>query len=178
MLTCQFPTLNPSDGRNKVSIIHSLSWLNLTIPWQNPVEAVSEWSKTLKLAFCIFSFSFILLQWLWTFTWFVDIYYAFKTLNKLPYMSTRYLQLSHRFFFIQAISVTFYYVFQYLTVIILISYSDNASQMTLTGWADSINTLFREQTQVMISLMNIQLLYLNFVSHSFLGKFCSLPLIH
>jgi hypothetical protein len=112
------------------------------------VEAVSEWSRDLKLAFCVFSISFILLQWFWTFTWFTNIYYAYKTLNKLPYMSTRYLQLSHRFFFIQAISVTFYYVFQYLTVIVLLSYSDNAGNTTLTGLADNINTLFREQTQV------------------------------
>jgi len=96
---------------------------------KNPVEAVSNWSTKLKLAFCSFSIALILIQWIWAGTWFYDIYYAHATLNKLPYMLTRYLQLSHRFFTIQAISVTFYYVFQYVVVIYLISINDSAGKL-------------------------------------------------
>lgn len=72
--------------------------------------------------------AFIVLQWIWTAAWFWNIYFAHRTLNKLPYMLTRYQQLSHRFFTVQAFAVTLYFVFQYFVVIYLISINDSAGK--------------------------------------------------
>jgi hypothetical protein len=44
-----------------------------------------------------------------------------QKLKKLPYMSTRYIQLSYRFFSLQATLVTLYYLFQYVVVIVFIT---------------------------------------------------------
>jgi hypothetical protein len=62
-------------------------------------------------------------------------------------MSTRYIQLSYRFFLLQATLVTIYYFFQYAFVIYLIS-ANTQSNYTTTALTDSINILFRQQTQL------------------------------
>ena len=60
-------------------------------------------------------------------------------------MNTRYLQLSFRFFIIQATLVTLYYVSQYSFVLYKIA---PGSFPGLTGLTNNINTLFRQQTQL------------------------------
>lgn len=132
VLTFQFPGLDP------------------THPQRNAVEAVQNWSDSLKLSFIAFTMLYLLLIWLWTIVWFVQLYRTGRKLKKLPYMSTRYMQLSYRFFVVQATLVTVYYVLQYAAVVYFISLGahngDNAYD--LTNLTDNINTLFRQQTQL------------------------------
>lgn len=141
IITCQFPTI--SGDR------------------ENPVESVANWSDELKLAFCFFSILYIVLQWIWVLCWLYNIIAAHRALNKLPYMSTRYLQLSHRFFTTQSAAVVIFYLFQYITVIYFLSGRKGNSTLdrnsltlqqsrsdALTILADDINTLFREQTSL------------------------------
>ena len=62
-------------------------------------------------------------------------------------MSTRYIQLSYRFFSLQATLVTLYYVFQYVIVIVFITQGVTTSYDSTT-LTDNINILFRQQTQL------------------------------
>jgi hypothetical protein len=62
-------------------------------------------------------------------------------------MSTRYIQLSYRFFSLQATLVTLYYLFQYVIVIVFITRGVTTSYDTTT-LTDNINILFRQQTQL------------------------------
>eukprot|EP01034_Spumella_vulgaris_P022016 gene22017-28109_t len=64
---------------------------------------------------------------LWTVLWFTRLIITARRLNKLPYMSTRYIQLSYRFFSLQATLVTVYYVCQYLAVVYFISSGHSSS---------------------------------------------------
>lgn len=70
-----------------------------------------------------------------------------RKLKKLPYMSTRYIQLSYRFFSLQATLVTLYYLFQYVVVIVFITQGVTSSYDSVT-LTDNINILFRQQTQL------------------------------
>ena len=79
VLTLQFPTITSTLKRS-------------------PVEAVTEWSNSTKIAFIAFSMSFLLLLCIWTLWWFYTLWHTGRALGKLPYMSTRYLQLWFRFF--------------------------------------------------------------------------------
>jgi len=64
-------------------------------------------------------------------------------------MSTRYLQLSFRFFNLQAVLLTIYYIAQYGLTAYYIAAGDNSENLpTYSQLADDINTLFREQTQL------------------------------
>jgi hypothetical protein len=132
VLTFQFPGLDP------------------THPDRNAVEAVQDWSETLKLSFVSFTILYLVLIWVWTIYWFIQLYITGKKLKKLPYMSTRYMQLSYRFFAVQATLVTLYYVLQYAAVIYFISLGarNGANVYDVTSMTDNINTLFREQTQL------------------------------
>ena len=114
---------------------------------RDPVEAVSEWSKTEKNSFIFFSVSFVVLQWVWTFYWCVLLYRSARKLKELPYMNTRYIQLSYRFFLIQATLVMSFYILQYSCVIYLLNYKMSAGH-SATSLADNINTLVRQQTQL------------------------------
>ena len=68
-------------------------------------------------------------------------------LQKLPYMSTRYLQLWFRFFFFQSILSSLYLIAQYGVVIYFIfSNSAPSTNSSIENVADNINTLFRQQT--------------------------------
>lgn len=132
IITWQFPSLNPSPNAD-----------------HNPVESDSNWTLNYQITFCLFCILYLSLQWIWAVIWVYNIYRTYKTLNKLPYMNTRYLQLSHRFFAIQATAVMMYYFFQYFVVIYLISQNENAKSIrTLSTLTDNINTLFREQSQL------------------------------
>ena len=79
--------------------------------------------------------------------WFIRLFLTGQRLKKLPYMSTRYIQLSYRFFSLQATLVTFYYLFQYAVVIFFISQGVTTTYDSTT-LTDNINILFRQQTQL------------------------------
>eukprot|EP01042_Synura_sphagnicola_P004278 gene4278-5412_t len=128
ILLLQFPTITPTDKRS-------------------PMEAVNNWSNNIKIIFISISFAFLGLMWIWTLWWFYSLWYTGRALQRLPYMSTRYLQLSFRFFLLQATLVALFYVFQYFTVIYLILKNSPLTQ-NLTSITDNINTLFRLQTQL------------------------------
>lgn len=127
VLTFQFPNLNPSEETSR-----------------NAVEAVLNWSDASKEIFVSFSICLLSLTMIWAVWWFIVLYNTGNILAKLPYMSTRYLQLSYRFFFLQASLVTIYYVLQNSYVLYLISQT-NKNETTIT---DAINTLFRQQISV------------------------------
>lgn len=128
VLTLQFPTINAYDERS-------------------PVEAVYNWSYNTKITFCAFSLAFLCLLLIWTLWWCISLWYTASSLQKHPYMSTRYLQLSFRFFFLQATLVTLYYVFQYFVVLyFILEYSPPYYSQSLENITDNINTLFRQQT--------------------------------
>eukprot|EP01034_Spumella_vulgaris_P028050 gene28050-34847_t len=132
ILTFQFPGLDPTDNSQR-----------------NAVEAVTNWSSGLKSNFIFFTILYIVLIWVWTVMWFVRLIVTGRRLNKLPYMSTRYIQLSYRFFFLQATLVTVYYVCQYGAVVYFISSGNTAhDSYDPTSLTDNINTLFRQQTQL------------------------------
>jgi hypothetical protein len=62
-------------------------------------------------------------------------------------MSTRYLQLSFRFFSLQATLVAIYYLFEYGVVIFLIMRNSSpVLNQHLNNISDNVNTLFRHQT--------------------------------
>eukprot|EP01031_Cornospumella_fuschlensis_P047869 gene47869-58645_t len=132
VLTFQFPGLDPTN------------------PDRNAVEAVQNWSEALKLDFIGFTMLYLILIWIWALYWLVILYRTGNKLKRLPYMSTRYMQLSYRFFVVQATLVTLYYVLQYAAVIYFISLGarDGANIYDLTSLTDNINTLFRQQTQL------------------------------
>lgn len=118
ILVLQFPSISPSVARS-------------------PVVAVDMWSRDTKLSIIVFSLSFLSFLWIWAFWWLYSLYITGKTLSKLPYMSTRYLQLWFRFFTLQATLVTLYYLFQYfVTVYFIVHYVDT---ITIEAFADGIN---------------------------------------
>lgn len=128
ILSFQFPSFSPESGRN-------------------PVEAVYNWRSDDKLLFIGASMCFLLLFWLWALFWFATIYLSQQKLESLSYMSTRYLQLSFRFFFMQATLVTIYYILQYAATIYFIGVRQPFKQ-NVTTLTDNINVLFRQQTQL------------------------------
>lgn len=128
ILMLQFPSITPIDNRS-------------------PLLSVNNWSDELKLVFISVSIGFLLLLVIWITWWLYSLWSTGRTLQRLPYMSTRYLQLSFRFFTLQATLVALFYVFQYLAVIYLILRNSPLSQ-NLTSLTDNINTLFRLQTQL------------------------------
>lgn len=131
VLTIQFPGLNPSDAQKR-----------------NSVEAVINWTSDLRAQFIAFTFLYLLLILLWAVGWILRLFLTGRSLKRIPYMSTRYIQLSYRFFSIQATLVTFYYVFQYAAVLYYISRGTQDAVYDSISITDSINTLFRQQTQL------------------------------
>jgi len=128
ILSFQFPSFSPASMRS-------------------PVEAVYNWNSSDKLLFIGASITFLLLFWVWALIWFATLYLSKRKLGNLSYMSTRYLQLSFRFFSLQATLVTVYYILQYAATIYLIGATQPFKQNTTT-LTDNINTLFRQQTQL------------------------------
>ena len=79
--------------------------------------------------------------------WYHTLKKTTLTLQRLPYMSTRYLQLSFRFFSLQATLVAIYYLFEYGVVIFLIMRNSSpVLNQHLNNISDNVNTLFRHQT--------------------------------
>jgi len=122
--------------------------INFDLKSRNAVEAVNDWSDNVKLQFVSFTLIYLFSIWIWTIWWFIRLYYTGTKLKKLPYMSTRYIQLSYRFFTLQATLVTLYYIFQYMIVIIFITEGVNSNQYNITSITDNINILFRQQSQL------------------------------
>ena len=112
-----------------------------------PSLAVYNWSRETKVLFIAFSLSFFSLLIIWSLWWFTSLWSTAIVLRKVPYMTTRYLQLSFRFFALQATFVATYYILEYGVVIYLILRN---SPPVLTqhyyNISDNINTLFRHQT--------------------------------
>lgn len=133
IISIQFPSIDPSNTRN-------------------PLTAVANWPEITKYAFTGLYLLFSVLLGVWFVFWARFLFKNGSTLQKLPYMSTRYLQLSYRFFFIQASLATLYYFFEYAVVVYFISENSTWHQ-DLNSTTDNINTLFRYQTQLMGKLI-------------------------
>lgn len=93
------------------------------------------------MIFISFSLCLILLLWLWTFWWFYSLAYTGRTLQKLPYMTTRYLQLSFRFYSLQATLVTLYYTLENVLILFYILQRSNWKRMNLENVTDDINVI-------------------------------------
>lgn len=147
ILTFQFPGVTPNGNRSR-----------------NAVEAVDNWSNDLKKNFIGFTLCYMLLTMLWAIGWFIQLYFTGKKLRKLPYMNTRYLQLSYRFFFVQATLLTIYYVLQYVAVVYYMTEGSN-NDYDLTSVCDTINTLLRQQTHLFgkILFLTVYALILTFL---------------
>lgn len=100
VLTLQFPSISGSDDT------------------RSPILAVQNWSSYTKKVFIAFSLMYLFAILYWAITWFLSLYHTSKTLESLPYMSTRYLQLSFRFVVLVSSLLIVYYFCQ----IIVISY--------------------------------------------------------
>lgn len=89
-----------------------------------------------------------------------------RKLNSLPYMNTRYLQLSYRFFLMQSYLLAAYFVFQYCFVIyFLLSETARGGVRTNVELTDYLNTLTKQQTQLFgkIIFLTIYALVLTFL---------------
>lgn len=91
------------------------------------------------MVFVIFSIALLLMMWYWTLWWFYSIYSTGIALQKLPYMTTRYLQLSFRFFSLQATLVTLYFTIENLLVIYYLLVKTGWNQGTIENMTDNIN---------------------------------------
>ena len=136
------------------------------------ITAVENWELSTQRIFIFFTILYILLQCIYVYIWFILLYKTTKRLAKMSYMSSRYIQLSYRFYITQVILIIIYYLTQYLIVIYYILYNthythtthDNSTHTTYSiydsiysiynsipsvyEWADDLNTLLREQTQL------------------------------
>jgi hypothetical protein len=116
---------------------------------RSAVQAVENWTHRLKVSFVICTIIYLVCIMFWTVAWFTRLFLTGRMMNRLPYMSTRYMQLSFRFFSLQATLVTFYYIAQYCLVAYFISRDTTTGYATsLTVLADNINVLFRQQFQL------------------------------
>jgi hypothetical protein len=125
ILTFQFPSISADNTRDSLA-------------------AVANWSTVMQVEFITFTFGYLFFFFVWAVAWFIRLFNTHRKLKRLPYMTTRYIQLSYRFFLLQATLVTVYYLFQYLFVIYYLSFS-SADPTSLT---DNINTVFRQQSQL------------------------------
>jgi hypothetical protein len=129
-----------------------------TTDFRSPVLAVNNWPDNIQDAYVIWSVVYFCLFTCWIVWWFRRVYTSGTTLNEVPYMQTRYLQLSFRFFTSQAVLVFIYYFVQYATTmslfltgddstaaLMLLSNQGNGVRTTIT---DEVNTIFRQQTQL------------------------------
>ncbi len=81
------------------------------------------------------------------------MYTSGKTLNEVPYMQTRYLQLSFRFFSSQTILVFIYFVVQYSTAVSLFfNTGENADEaiwsQNRNSLTNEVNTIFRQNAEL------------------------------
>lgn len=131
---------------------------------RNAVEAIDNWSDDLKKNFVGFTMSYMILTILWAVAWFIQLYLTGRKLRQLPYMNTRYLQLSYRFFLVQATLLALYYILQYTAVFYYLSQGTNDTY-DVTSVCNSINTLLRQQTHLFgkILFLTVYALILTFL---------------
>lgn len=136
LLSDQFPSVSHSSFSSKNSA--------------TSVEAVYNWSEGKKVSFITITIFYIVFFALWAIFWFVRLYLTGRKLNRLPYIMTRYLQLSFRFFTIQAVLVIIYFIFQYVSVVYFMTskVQKNDKYSGLTSITDNINTILRQQFQL------------------------------
>jgi hypothetical protein len=131
VLTYQFPSITPYNPGSHSS-----------------VESFSNWPKSSERAYVAFSTMYILLLWIFVIRWFYLLFLTRQELRSLPYMGTRYLQLSYRFFLLQATLLTLFYIFEYGYILISLANNATTNNVSVTDLANDLNTLFREQTQL------------------------------
>jgi hypothetical protein len=147
---------------------------------RNPVTAVANWSRGTKLSFMVAYYSLVVALAVWSMAWLMSLWRNGKMLETLPYMNTRYLQLSYRFFLLQASLATLYYIFEYAVVIYFIS-DHTELHKSLDSSTDNITTLFRYQMQLIgkltfLTIYSIILAFLFLPPASVLGGAALSPL--
>lgn len=129
ILTFQFPSIDSTSSQSR-----------------GAVEAAAEWPRSAQTTLITFTLGFLILQWGWVLGWFITLWRSGCLLSVLPYMGTRYLQLSFRFFSLQASLVVTYYVFQYALVIYFLD-SVTGTNLSRETLSDNINTVLRTGIQ-------------------------------
>jgi len=134
---------------------------------RSPVEAVSNWPGGIQEQFIAFTILYLVLFWVWAIWWLYSMYVAVpKQLLKKPYMRTRYLQLSFRFFRWQGSLVFLYYVMQYSAV--MVSMWSREASLNIGTLTEEINALFRQQTHLFGKVIFLTV-------YGVLLSFCFLP---
>ena len=134
VLVYQFPSVSPANSTNSK---------------RNPSQAVIDWSPELQYSFTAVSITVLLLMSIWVFYWLITLFLTGRQLNTLPYMNTRYLQLSYRFFLLQAYLLAAYFVFQYCFIIyLLLRETASGGVKNIVELTDYLNALSRQQTQL------------------------------
>lgn len=134
VLVYQFPSVSPPNSTNSK---------------RNPSQAVIDWSPELQYSFTAVSITVLLLMSIWVFYWLTTLFLTGRQLNTLPYMNTRYLQLSYRFFLLQAYLLAAYFVFQYCFIIyFLLRETASGGVKNIVELTDYLNALSRQQTQL------------------------------
>ena len=124
-----FPSVNPASSVNSQ---------------RSPVLAVSNWSFELQRSFSAVSGTLLSLIVFWVIYWIITLILTSRKLRNLPYMNTRYLQLSFRFFFMQASLLAAYFVFGYGVVIVFLVRGEQSGNFsTMNDLTNYVNTLFR-----------------------------------
>lgn len=147
----QFPSVSPSYSRNSK---------------RSPVQAVSNWSPDLQYSYTAVSIAVLLLMLIWVLYWLVTLILTGRTLKSLPYMNTRYLQLSYRFFLLQAYLLAAYFVFQYCFIIyFLLRERASGGLQGIVALTDYLNALSRQQTQLFgkVVFLSVYALVLTFL---------------
>lgn len=147
----QFPSVSPSYSTNSR---------------RSPVQAVINWSPDLQYSFTAVSIAVLLLMLLWVLYWLITLILTGRTLKSLPYMNTRYLQLSYRFFLLQAYLLAAYFVFQYCFVIsFLLRERASGGLRGIVELTDYLNALSRQQTQLFgkVVFLSVYALVLTFL---------------
>jgi hypothetical protein len=131
----QFPTLSPSGSLNKL---------------RPPVQAVSGWLPQLLISYTAVSIAVLVLILIWTIYWLATLMVTGRKLRRLPYMNTRYKQLSYRFFALQAWLLAAYFVFQYAFVMyfLLVKARNGGDLGSIVQLTDYLNTVSRQQVQL------------------------------
>jgi hypothetical protein len=115
---------------------------------RSQVEAVVNWPHDTQTQFVVFSMMYMILLWLFVIRWYYLLWVTGRRLRDLPYMNTRYMQLSYRFFLLQATLVTLFYMFEYGYVGYRIAYNAINMYPNAVQLANDINILLREQSHL------------------------------
>lgn len=107
---------------------------------RSPVLAVENWSPYTKRSFIAMSLLYFFFIAIWTIAWFISLYNTSKVLDKLSYMTTRYVQLSFRYVFLVSSLLILYYLSQILVIsYYLFSVNDNSSHNYVDTITENIN---------------------------------------